>query len=121
MKVVDALAKIHDAHVLHGDFELRHVLSKPNDAQVYIVDFDRASDRHFCKRDQSLLRKYEYEPNKGLFGCNELYKAALELDIWTPSRPLDLVVVTVMMTFLCNRFRQVPRGSGVHLDQPNTR
>lgn len=99
MKIIDAFVKIHDAHVLHGDFELRHVLSRPNDAQVYIVDFECASDGHVCKRDQASLRKYEWKPSKGIFGCDELFDAACDLRIWTPCRPLVLAVVTAMMTF----------------------
>ena len=85
--IIDAMKKIHDAGVVHGGFGLVNVLvtkTKP-----FITNFKNASEA-VCERKLDIVNG-AITPTREEFGCTELYRHCIELQIWKP-RTLLLTV-----------------------------
>jgi len=78
--IIDAMKKVHDAGVVHGGFGLVNVLvtkTKP-----FITNFKNASEA-VCERKLDIVNG-AITPTREEFGCTELYRHCVELQIWKP-------------------------------------
>jgi hypothetical protein len=78
--IVDAMKRIHDAGVIHGGFGLVNVLvtkTKP-----FIINFKNASET-VCERKLDIVNG-AIAPTREQFGCAELYRHCVDLQIWKP-------------------------------------
>jgi hypothetical protein len=87
VNIVDAMKKIHDAGVVHGGFGLVNVLvtkTKP-----FVINFKNASET-VCERKLDIVNG-AITPTREQFGCAELYRHCIDLQMWKP-RTLLLTV-----------------------------
>jgi len=80
VNIVDAMKKIHDAGVVHGGFGSVNVLvtkTKP-----FIINFKNASET-VCERKLDIVNG-AITPTREQFGCVELYRHCVELQMWKP-------------------------------------
>lgn len=75
---------IHELGIQHNDFEARNIVvdNLKNPRRLVIIDFETATN-HNCQRQYDIAL-YQYPPGRGEFNCEELYKTAKWIDIWTP-------------------------------------
>jgi hypothetical protein len=80
------MKRIHDAGVVHGGFGVFDVLI--TNAKPFIVNFKNSSEK-VCERKLD-IRKGAITPRREQFGCTELYRHCVDLQIWKP-RTLPLL------------------------------
>ena len=74
------MKRIHDAGVVHGGFGVFDVLIA--NAKPFIINFKNASE-NLCERRMDIV-KGAITPKRELFGCTELYRLCVDLQIWKP-------------------------------------
>jgi hypothetical protein len=74
------MKRIHDAGVVHGGFGVFDVLLA--NAKPFIVNFKNASEK-VCERRMDIV-KGTIAPKREQFGCPELYRLCVDLQIWKP-------------------------------------
>jgi hypothetical protein len=80
MNIVNAIKRVHDAGVVHGGFGVFDVLI--SNAKPFIVNFKSASEK-VCERRLDIV-KGTITPKREQFGCPELYRLCVDLQIWKP-------------------------------------
>lgn len=82
---------LHARDVRHNDFHPRNIIVDDLDepTRIVVVDFERATD-HICERGCDLAL-YWYPPPEHEFNCEELYRIAVALEIWTPRTVIFLI------------------------------
>ena len=88
LRIVRALIHLHhEAHLVHGDFEVdagwRHLLVM-DDESVRLIDFDESGE-HCCEQAMP-VDLWQYEPTVREFGCMELWDIFVRLSVWTPCK-----------------------------------
>ncbi len=85
--IVNAIKRIHDAGVVHGGFGLAGVLV--TNTKPFIINFKNASET-VCERRLDIVNG-AIAPTREQFGCAELYRLCVDLQVWKP-RTLLLTV-----------------------------
>jgi len=80
-QLVQALARVHDAGVKHGDFRECNVVFTPNGVPV-IIDFDHA-ELHHCQPTMPIIF-HDPTPFREDFKCDELFEACQGISVWKP-------------------------------------
>jgi hypothetical protein len=80
VNIINALKKIHDAGVVHGGFGVFDVLI--SNAKPFVVNFKNAAEK-VCERRLDIV-KGTITPKREQFGCPELYRLCVDLQIWKP-------------------------------------
>jgi hypothetical protein len=83
---MNAMQRIHDAVVVHGAFGVFDALIA--NAKPFIVNLKHASEK-VCERKLDIV-KGAIAPRRAQFGCTELYRLCVELQIWKPCMLLRL-------------------------------
>lgn len=75
---------LHKRGVKHNDFHPRNVIvdDLDNPTRLFVIDFELARD-HECKQGCAIAL-YLYPPPEDEFNCEELYRMAQLLEVWTP-------------------------------------
>jgi hypothetical protein len=74
------MKRIHDAGVVHGGFGVFDILIA--NTKPFIVNFKNASEK-VCERKLDIM-KGAITPRREQFGCTELYRHCVDLQIWKP-------------------------------------
>jgi len=80
VNIIDAIKRIHDAGAVHAGFGLASVLvtkTKP-----FVINFKNASEE-VCERKLDIVNG-AITPTREQFGCAELYRHCVDLQIWKP-------------------------------------
>jgi hypothetical protein len=80
VNIINVIKRIHDAGVVHGGFGVFDVLL--SNAKPFIVNFKNASEK-VCER-RLVIVKGTITPKREQFGCPELYRLCVDLQIWKP-------------------------------------
>lgn len=80
MDIIDVIKRIHDTGVVHGGFGVFDVLIA--NAKPFIVNFKNATEK-VCERRLDIV-KGAVAPRREQFGCTELYRLCVDLQIWQP-------------------------------------
>jgi hypothetical protein len=78
LNILNAMKKIHDAGVVHGGFGVSDILIA--NTQPFIVNFKRAAEM-VCERKLD-IKEGTVAPKREQFGCTELYRLCVDLQIW---------------------------------------
>ena len=85
MQIKDHMIAIHDAGVMHADFNPSHaVVSDVDPTDWRIIDFSWAR-KHECERQMDVVL-YQWQPTRLEFRCAHLFNVIHMLDLWTPSK-----------------------------------
>jgi hypothetical protein len=76
------MKKIHDAGVVHGSFGVSDILIA--NTRPFVVNFKHAAEME-CKRKLDIMEGAA-APKREQFGCTELYRLCVDLQIWKTSR-----------------------------------
>ena len=80
MNIINAIKRIHDAGVVHGGFGVFDVLIA--NAKPFVVNFKNATEK-VCERRLDIV-KGTISPKREQFGCPELFRLCVDLQIWKP-------------------------------------
>ena len=94
LNIINVVKRIHDAGVVHGGFGVFDVLIA--NAKPFIANFKNASEK-VCERRMDIV-KGAITPKRELFGCTELYRLCVDLQIWKPRMLLPLSFGYVQLT-----------------------
>ena len=74
------IERIHDAGVIHGGFGAFDTLIA--NAKPFVVNFKNATEK-VCERRLDIV-KGTIAPKREQFGCPELFRLCVDLQIWKP-------------------------------------
>lgn len=103
------MKKIHDAGVVHGGFGVSDILIA--NTQPFIVNFKNAEEK-VCERKLDIMVG-AVAPKREQFGCTELYRLCVDLQIWKPRTLLRLgsyYGLTLCRRHVYLRRARIPRG-----------
>ena len=105
------MKKIHDAGVVHGGFGVSDILIA--NMRPFIVNFKNAEEKA-CERKLDIMEGAA-APKREQFGCTELYRHCVDLQIWKPRTLLrpDLIMfgrLTLFHRHVRLRRPRIPRG-----------
>lgn len=128
-KLLNAVIKMHNNGVQHGDLDYRHITLlelEENRSKPYIVGFTGATADHRCKFSKTAKDLWRQpEPTEKEVGCPEIFTACQLLGVFSPSESLDAVIPHFKLTkaltpgdFLCfGRSHSVWLIEDVNLEQ----
>jgi hypothetical protein len=110
VNIINVMKRIHDAGVVHGGFGVFDVLIA--NAKPFIVNFKNALEK-VCEQRLHIVNG-TIAPKREQFGCPELYRLCVDLQIWKPRTVFlrlyfgecsaDSPCISGMFTFESQRF-----------------